>query len=160
MLTLSLFPPRTRAQGTDGRKYVFLAKPKDDLRRDSRVMEFQSLMNMLLRKDAGAFRFALLSRCLGVGDGCEGWGWEMGGRGGEWSPVCENGDVAFGDNRDRFALPHPTPSRLCSLSFRCLFFALDARRRALQIKTYAVVPLNEECGLIQWVHNTKVRKVR
>ena len=82
VLTLSLLPPRTRAQGTDGRKYVFLAKPKDDLRRDSRVMEFQSLMNMLLRKDAGAFRFALLSRCLGVGDGCEGW---------DWSPACVNG---------------------------------------------------------------------
>ncbi|KAF9211017.1 serine/threonine-protein kinase M1 [Podila verticillata] len=54
----------------------------DDLRKDAKVMEFNTLVNMLLRK-----------------------------------------------NR-------------------------DAHRRNLYIRTYAVVPLNEECGLIEWVHNT------
>ena len=28
------------------------------------------------------------------------------------------------------------------------------RRRQLYIRTYTVVPLNEECGLIEWVNNT------
>lgn len=30
--------------------------------------------------------------------------------------------------------------------------APDARRRELRLTTYAVVPLSEECGLIEWVH--------
>lgn len=29
----------------------------------------------------------------------------------------------------------------------------EARHRRLCTRTYAVVPLNEECGLIEWVHN-------
>ncbi|MEQ2215451.1 hypothetical protein XENOCAPTIV_001218, partial [Xenoophorus captivus] len=27
-------------------------------------------------------------------------------------------------------------------------------RRELHIRTYAVIPLNEECGIIEWVNNT------
>ena len=30
----------------------------------------------------------------------------------------------------------------------------EARRRHLDIRTYAVMPLNEECGLLKWVTNT------
>ena len=30
----------------------------------------------------------------------------------------------------------------------------DTRKRHLYIRTYAVVPLNEECGMIEWVINT------
>lgn len=30
----------------------------------------------------------------------------------------------------------------------------DSRRRKLYIRTYGVVTLNEECGLIEWVPNT------
>ncbi|KAF9427653.1 serine/threonine-protein kinase M1 [Podila epigama] len=75
-------PRKVTIVGSDGNHYTFLCKPKDDLRKDAKVMEFNGLVNMLLRK-----------------------------------------------NR-------------------------EASRRDLYIRTYAVVPLNEECGLIQWVHNT------
>ncbi|KAG0338696.1 serine/threonine-protein kinase M1 [Podila horticola] len=75
-------PRKVTAVGSNGQHYTFLCKPKDDLRKDAKVMEFNTLVNMLLRK-----------------------------------------------NR-------------------------DAHRRNLYIRTYAVVPLNEECGLIEWVHNT------
>ncbi|KAG0083919.1 serine/threonine-protein kinase M1 [Podila epicladia] len=75
-------PRKVTAVGSNGQYYTFLCKPKDDLRKDAKVMEFNTLVNMLLRK-----------------------------------------------NR-------------------------DAHRRNLYIRTYAVVPLNEECGLIEWVHNT------
>ena len=75
-------PRKITIIGTDGKQYIFLCKPKDDLRRDSRVMEFMSLINKLLMKDPAT------------------------------------------------------------------------RRRQLKIRTYAVMPLNEECGLIEWVPNT------
>ncbi|ELR24308.1 serine-protein kinase ATR family protein [Acanthamoeba castellanii str. Neff] len=68
--------------GSDGQEYLFLCKPKDDLRKDCRMMEFNTMINKLLKK-------------------------------------------------------HP-----------------ETRRRKLRIRTYAVVPLNEECGLIEWVPNT------
>ncbi len=29
----------------------------------------------------------------------------------------------------------------------------ESRKRNLRIRTYAVVPLNEECGLIEWIPN-------
>lgn len=67
--------------GNNGQLYKFLAKPKDDLRKDSRVMEINSLVNKLLARD------------------------------------------------------------------------VDSRRRQLRIQTYAVTPLDEETGLIEWVHN-------
>ena len=67
--------------GSDGAHYKFLAKPKDDLRKDSRVMEVNSLVNKLLAQD------------------------------------------------------------------------MDCRRRQLRIQTYAVTPLDEETGLIEWVPN-------
>ncbi|KAI8598622.1 hypothetical protein EDD21DRAFT_309126 [Dissophora ornata] len=75
-------PRKITIVGSDGLHYTFLCKPKDDLRKDAKVMEFNNLVNMLLRKDR------------------------------------------------------------------------EAHRRNLYIRTYAVVPLNEECGLIEWVHNT------
>lgn len=75
-------PKKIGIRGSDGKSYIFLCKPKDDLRRDSRVMEFNSLINKLLKKD------------------------------------------------------------------------VESRRRQLKIRTYAVVPLNEECGLLEWVSNT------
>jgi len=75
-------PRKVTIVGSDGKRYIFLCKPKDDLRRDSRVMEFTSLINKLLMKDPAS------------------------------------------------------------------------RRRQLKIRTYAVMPINEECGLIEWVPNT------
>ncbi|PVU94951.1 hypothetical protein BB561_002143 [Smittium simulii] len=75
-------PKKITILGSDGKYYPFLCKPKDDLRKDSRLMEFNALINQALVDDP------------------------------------------------------------------------ESCQRALSIKTYAVVPLNEECGLIQWVPNT------
>lgn len=36
---------------SDGKTYSFLCKPKDDLRRDCRVMDFNDLLNVLFMKD-------------------------------------------------------------------------------------------------------------
>ncbi|XP_043244732.1 serine/threonine-protein kinase ATR-like [Amphibalanus amphitrite] len=74
-------PKKITIRGTDGRKYTMMAKPKDDLRKDSRLMEFNRLVNRHLASDA------------------------------------------------------------------------EARSRSLRIRTYTVIPLNDECGLLQWVPN-------
>uniref|UniRef100_A0AAV2JJ36 Serine/threonine-protein kinase ATR n=1 Tax=Knipowitschia caucasica TaxID=637954 RepID=A0AAV2JJ36_KNICA len=75
-------PKKISLNGSDGRSYTMMCKPKDDLRKDCRLMEFNCLINKCLRKDA------------------------------------------------------------------------ESRRRELHIRTYAVIPLNEECGIIEWVNNT------
>ncbi|VDN31642.1 unnamed protein product [Dibothriocephalus latus] len=69
--------------GSDGRRYVIVAKPNDDLRKDSRLMELNGMINKFLMKNP------------------------------------------------------------------------ETRRRALQIRTYAVIPLSEKGGLIEWVCNTQ-----
>lgn len=74
-------PRRVTLCGSDGQDYVIMMKPKDDLRRDFRLMEFNSVVKKYLHQNA------------------------------------------------------------------------DARQRRLNIRTYAVVPLNEECGIIEWVSN-------
>jgi len=76
-------PKKLSFLGSDGNSYTFLAKPKDDLRKDTRMMEFNLMLNRLLAK-------------------------------------------------------HP-----CS------------RRDLLYLRTFAVIPLTEECGLVQWVPNTR-----
>ncbi|KAL8800291.1 MAG: hypothetical protein Q9182_005285 [Xanthomendoza sp. 2 TL-2023] len=76
-------PRKITIRGSDGHVYALLCKPKDDLRKDQRLMEFNTMINRLLKKDAGS------------------------------------------------------------------------SQRRLYIKTYAVTPLNEECGLIEWVDNLK-----
>ncbi|KAG9237915.1 protein kinase-like protein rad3 [Amylocarpus encephaloides] len=76
-------PRKLVAHGSDGREYGLMCKPKDDLRKDQRLMEFNSMINRALKRDA------------------------------------------------------------------------EASRRQLYIKTYAVTPLNEECGLIEWVEGLK-----
>lgn len=74
--------------GSDGKKYPFLCKPHDDLRKDARLMDFNSMINKLL------------------------------------------------------------------------ISASESRRRNLHIRTYAVMPLNEECGLLEWVtHTTALRPI-
>ncbi|GLH15962.1 Serine/threonine-protein kinase ATM [Gryllus bimaculatus] len=67
--------------GSDGVTYDVMCKPKDDLRKDFRLMEFNAVVNRLLHRDP------------------------------------------------------------------------QARQRELHIRTYSVVPLNEECGLVEWVSN-------
>lgn len=76
-------PRKLSIRGSDGKLYAVLAKPKDDLRKDQRLMEFNTMINRFLKRD------------------------------------------------------------------------VEASRRRLYIRTYAVVPLNEECGLIEWVNNLK-----
>lgn len=84
MIMSSLAKPRKlTAIGSDGRKYGLLCKPKDDLRKDQRLMEFNSMINRSLKRDA------------------------------------------------------------------------ESSKRQLYIKTYAVTPLNEECGIIEWVDGLK-----
>jgi len=75
-------PKKVTLRGSDGRRYAMLCKPKDDLRKDARLMEFNGIVNRCLRRDA------------------------------------------------------------------------ESRRRALRIRTFSVTPLNEECGLLEWVPNT------
>ncbi|KAF3768709.1 hypothetical protein M406DRAFT_98727 [Cryphonectria parasitica EP155] len=76
-------PRRLTARGSDGKLYNLLIKPKDDLRTDQRLMEFNGMINRSLKRDA------------------------------------------------------------------------ESSRRQLYIRTYAVTPLNEECGIIEWVDGLK-----
>ncbi|KAH0566290.1 hypothetical protein GP486_000316 [Trichoglossum hirsutum] len=76
-------PRKVSVRGSDGHVYGLLCKPKDDLRKDQRLMTFNGMINRSLIKDA------------------------------------------------------------------------ESSLRRLYIKTYAVTPLNEECGLIEWVDNLK-----
>ena len=76
-------PRKINVRGSDGRVYGLLCKPKDDLRKDQRLMEFNAMINRSLKRDA------------------------------------------------------------------------ESSKRRLYIKTYAVTPLNETCGLIEWVDNLK-----
>ena len=79
VLTSLIRPRRVRIRGSDGEVYSLLCKPKDDLRKDQRLLEFNSMISRLLKKDA------------------------------------------------------------------------ECSKRRLYIRTYAVTPLNEDCGLIEWV---------
>ncbi|XP_020296818.1 serine/threonine-protein kinase ATR [Pseudomyrmex gracilis] len=74
-------PRRIAFRGSDGKEYLFMCKPKDDLRKDFRLMEFNDIVNKYLQNDP------------------------------------------------------------------------ESRQRRLYIRTYSVAPLNEECGLIEWVPN-------
>jgi serine/threonine-protein kinase ATR len=44
-------PKKIGIIGSDGKTYPFLCKPKDDLRKDCRVLEFYSLINKLLQRN-------------------------------------------------------------------------------------------------------------
>jgi hypothetical protein len=44
-------PKKITFFGSDGTSNPFLCKPKDDLRKDSRVMEFNSMINVFLRRN-------------------------------------------------------------------------------------------------------------
>lgn len=54
-------PRKITVRGTDGIRYPFLMKPKDDLRKDARLMEFNGIINKLLKKDADSSRRQLCS---------------------------------------------------------------------------------------------------
>ncbi|EME41530.1 hypothetical protein DOTSEDRAFT_55328 [Dothistroma septosporum NZE10] len=76
-------PRKITARGSDGKLYGLLCKPKDDLRKDQRLMEFNGIINRALKR----------------------------------SP--------------------------------------ESSKRRLYIKTYAVTPLSEESGTIEWVEGIK-----
>ncbi|CAK8574214.1 unnamed protein product [Lathyrus sativus] len=76
-------PKKIILLGSDGLERPFLCKPKDDLRKDARMMEFTAIFNRLLSK-------------------------------------------------------YP-----------------ESRRRKLYIRTFAVIPLTEDCGLVEWVPHTR-----
>nr|KAJ0216324.1 hypothetical protein LSAT_V11C300104440 [Lactuca sativa] len=76
-------PKKIILVGSDGIKRPFLCKPKDDLRKDARMMEFNAMINRLLSK-------------------------------------CP-----------------------------------ESRRRKLYVRTFAVVPLTEDCGMVEWVPHTR-----
>jgi serine/threonine-protein kinase ATR len=76
-------PKKITARGSDGKKYGLLCKPKDDLRKDQRLMEFNGIINRALKRDD------------------------------------------------------------------------KSSKRRLYIKTYAVTPLSEESGTIEWVEGIK-----
>lgn len=44
-------PKKVTFLGSNGKKYSFLCKPKDDLRRDCRLLDFNNLLNKLFMKD-------------------------------------------------------------------------------------------------------------
>ncbi|XP_011046623.1 PREDICTED: serine/threonine-protein kinase ATR isoform X3 [Populus euphratica] len=76
-------PKKIVLLGSDGIEHPFLCKPKDDLRKDARMMEFTAMINRLLSK-------------------------------------------------------YP-----------------ESRRRKLYIRTFAVIPLTEDCGMVEWVPHTR-----
>ncbi|XP_011187821.2 serine/threonine-protein kinase ATR [Zeugodacus cucurbitae] len=72
-------PKKITIQCSDGKCYEVMVKPKDDLRKDFRLMEFNGLVKRFLHQDS------------------------------------------------------------------------QARHRCLRIRTYAAIPFNEECGLVEWL---------
>lgn len=44
-------PRRIALRGSDGKEYLFMCKPKDDLRKDFRLMEFNDIVNKYLQND-------------------------------------------------------------------------------------------------------------
>jgi phosphatidylinositol kinase/protein kinase (PI-3 family) len=48
--------------GSDGKEYLFLAKPKDDLRKDARMMEMMGVLNRLLARHPASRRRNLAIR--------------------------------------------------------------------------------------------------
>jgi len=49
-------PRKITINGSDGQIYMFLGKPKDDLRKDARLMDFNSIINKLLKTNSDARR--------------------------------------------------------------------------------------------------------
>jgi serine/threonine-protein kinase ATR len=92
-------PRKITIRGSNGQMYTFLGKPKDDLRKDARLMDFNAIINKLLKANSESRRRQLRTFLANY------------------------------------------------FSWYLNFFFLD-------IRTYGVITLNEECGFIQWVLNT------
>ncbi|KAF2678362.1 hypothetical protein K458DRAFT_348412 [Lentithecium fluviatile CBS 122367] len=59
-------PRKITVVGSDGRKYGLLCKPKDDLRKDQRLMEFNAMINRALQRDIEASKRRLYIKTYGV----------------------------------------------------------------------------------------------
>jgi len=49
-------PRKISIRGSNGQSYVFLGKPKDDLRKDARLMDFNGIINKLLKANSESRR--------------------------------------------------------------------------------------------------------
>ena len=49
-------PRKITILGSDGQIYMFLGKPKDDLRKDARLMDFNAMINKLLKANSESRR--------------------------------------------------------------------------------------------------------
>jgi len=49
-------PKKITIIGSDGIAYPFLLKPQDDLRKDARLMDFNGMINKLLKNDSASRR--------------------------------------------------------------------------------------------------------
>lgn len=49
-------PRKITILGSNGKIYMFLGKPKDDLRKDARLMDFNSIINKLLKTNSESRR--------------------------------------------------------------------------------------------------------
>ncbi|KAF2747396.1 hypothetical protein M011DRAFT_458655 [Sporormia fimetaria CBS 119925] len=59
-------PRKVTVRGSDGRSYGLLCKPRDDLRKDQRLMEFNAMINRALQRDIESSRRRLYIRTYGV----------------------------------------------------------------------------------------------
>ena len=49
-------PRKITIRGSNGQVYMFLGKPKDDLRKDARLMDFNGIINKLLKANSESRR--------------------------------------------------------------------------------------------------------
>ncbi|KAF2019578.1 hypothetical protein BU24DRAFT_419179 [Aaosphaeria arxii CBS 175.79] len=59
-------PRKVTVRGSDGRLYGLLCKPKDDLRKDQRLMEFNAMINRALQQDIESSKRRLYIKTYGV----------------------------------------------------------------------------------------------
>ncbi|KAF7302261.1 hypothetical protein MIND_00793200 [Mycena indigotica] len=59
-------PRKITMRGSNGQIYMFLGKPKDDLRKDARLMDFNAILNKLLKSNSESRRRQLRIRTYGV----------------------------------------------------------------------------------------------
>lgn len=57
-------PKKLALRGSDGQIYMFLGKPKDDLRKDARLMDFNMIINKLLKANTESRRRQLCASPL------------------------------------------------------------------------------------------------
>ncbi|EYB81603.1 hypothetical protein Y032_0378g287 [Ancylostoma ceylanicum] len=66
VLKSMLRPKRIALRGGDGRRYLIMCKPNDELRKDARFMDVNRMMNSLMRQNADARRRQLTVRTFSV----------------------------------------------------------------------------------------------